>query len=73
MAKLALDGSVEGKLVVRNIGTLLSGALEQPILDADTIVAVDGVIREVGAAADGRRGSRPTWWSTPRARRWRRA
>jgi enamidase len=52
MAKLALDGSVKGKLVVRNIGTLLSGALEQPILDGDTIVAVDGVIREVGAAQE---------------------
>jgi enamidase len=52
MAKLALDGSVTGKLVVRNIGTLLSGALEQPILDGDTIVAVDGVIREVGAAQE---------------------
>jgi enamidase len=52
MAKLALDGSVKGKLVVRNIGTLLSGALEQPILDGDTIVAVDGVIREVGAARE---------------------
>src|ERR687891_1773693 len=50
MAKLALDGSVKGKLVVRNIGALLSGALEQPILDADAIVAVDGVIREVGKA-----------------------
>src|ERR687891_1049595 len=50
MAKLALDGSVKGKLVVRNIGALLSGALEQPILDADAIVAVDGMIREVGKA-----------------------
>ena len=36
------------KLVVRNIGLLLSGDLEQPILDADTLVAVDGFIRAVG-------------------------
>ena len=27
------------KLVIRNIGLILSGALEKPILDADTIVA----------------------------------
>ena len=40
------------KLVVRNIGLLLSGMLEQPILDADTIVAVDGRIAAVGRAKD---------------------
>jgi len=38
------------KLVIRNIGLLLSGALEQPILEADTIVCVDGRIAEVGKA-----------------------
>ncbi len=52
MAKLAADGSVKGKLVVRNIGTLLSGALERPLLDADTIVAVDGRIAAVGLAGE---------------------
>ena len=52
MAKLALDGSVKGKLVIRNIGTLLSGALERPLLDADSIVAVDGRISAVGRAGD---------------------
>lgn len=36
------------KLVIRNIGLLLSGDLDHPILDADTVVAVDGVIQEVG-------------------------
>jgi enamidase len=36
------------KLVIRNIGTLLSGDLAKPVLDADTIVAVDGRIAEVG-------------------------
>ncbi len=50
MATLATDGLPKGKLVIKNIGTLLSGALERPILDADTIVAVDGVIRAVGNA-----------------------
>src|SRR5690606_12273260 len=38
------------KLVIRNIGTLLSGDLARPVLDADTIVAVDGRIAGVGKA-----------------------
>jgi len=38
------------KLVIRNIGLLLSGDLGQPILEADTIVCVDGRIAEVGKA-----------------------
>jgi enamidase len=41
-----------GKLVVSNIGLLLSGALEAPILDADTIVAENGRITAVGRRAD---------------------
>ena len=52
MATPAPEGPPKGKLVIRNIGTLLSGALERPILDADAIVAVDGVIRAVGKAKD---------------------
>lgn len=36
------------KLVIRNIGLLLSGDLDYPILDADTVVAVDGVIQTLG-------------------------
>src|SRR6202140_1753348 len=40
------------KLVIRNIGLLLSGALEKPILDADTIVAVNGKITAIGRAKD---------------------
>ena len=36
----ASDGP--SKLVIRNIGLLLSGDLASPILDADTVVAVDG-------------------------------
>jgi enamidase len=52
MATLAADGPPKGKLVIKNIGTLLSGELKRPILDADTIVAVDGLIRAVGKAKD---------------------
>src|SRR4051794_24541928 len=40
------------KLVIRNIGLLLSGMLEKPILDADTIVAENGRITAVGRASD---------------------
>jgi enamidase len=40
------------RLVIRNIGLLLSGDLENPILDADTVVAVDGRITAVGKEKD---------------------
>jgi len=40
------------KLVVRNIGMVLSGALESPIIEADTLVAVDGRISQFGAEKD---------------------
>ncbi len=40
------------KLVIRNIGLILSGAMERPILDADTIVAINGKISAVGRAKD---------------------
>jgi len=36
------------RLLIRNIGLLLSGDLENPILDADTVLAVDGKISAVG-------------------------
>jgi len=42
----------KGKLVVLNIGLLLSGDIDKPILDADTVVAVDGVITAVGKQND---------------------
>ncbi|HUC60597.1 MAG TPA: amidohydrolase family protein [Alphaproteobacteria bacterium] len=44
--------SVKGKVAIKNIGLLLSGDLKRPILDADTIVAVDGKIAAVGKAKD---------------------
>src|SRR5260370_12715322 len=40
------------KLVIRNIGLMLSGAMEKPILDADTIVAENGKITAIGRARD---------------------
>jgi enamidase len=40
------------KLVIRNIGLLLSGDIEKPILDADTVMAVDGRIVAVGKERD---------------------
>ncbi len=41
-----------GKVVIRNIGLLLSGDIDQPILDADTIVINDGLIVAVGKLKD---------------------
>ncbi|HLL19967.1 MAG TPA: Enamidase, partial [Rubrivivax sp.] len=49
------DASVEGKsgkLVIRNIGLLLSGDIDKPVLDADTIVVHDGLITAFGKEAD---------------------
>jgi enamidase len=51
MAEAAATGQ-SGKVVIRNIGLLLSGDIDQPILDADTIVVHDGLITAVGKAKD---------------------
>jgi enamidase len=40
------------KLVIRNIGLLLSGDIKNPVLNADAIVAVDGRISTVGREKD---------------------
>ena len=63
----AADSGIKGKLVVRNIGTLLSGALDRPVLDADTIVAAGRPDhrRRQGRTISTREA--PTSWSTPRA------
>lgn len=42
----------DDKLVVRNIGLLLSGDLNRPVLDADTVVAIGGKIASVGRFKD---------------------
>jgi enamidase len=52
MSHDAPAGAAPSKLVIRNIGLMLSGALEKPILDADAIVAVNGFITAVGKAGD---------------------
>jgi enamidase len=44
--------SNKGKLVIKNIGLLLSGDINNPILDADTIVAIDGKITSIGKEKD---------------------
>ena len=46
------DTSVPGKLVIENIGLILSGDLNNPILNGDTIIAIDGKIHAVGLAKD---------------------
>ncbi|MCV2865621.1 amidohydrolase family protein [Albidovulum sediminicola] len=40
------------KLVIRNIGLMLSGKLEQPIYDADCLIATDGRISDWGRETD---------------------
>lgn len=47
-----VKSNVQNRLVIRNIGLLLSGDLARPILDADTVVAVDGKITAVGKQKD---------------------
>ncbi|CAG1000098.1 enamidase [Burkholderiales bacterium] len=51
MADPAASGT-SGKVVIRNIGLLLSGDIDRPILDADTIVAQGGRIVAVGREPD---------------------
>ncbi len=45
-------GETPQKLVIRNIGLILSGKLEQPILDGDCVVAIDGRIADFGYEKD---------------------
>jgi len=40
------------RLLIRNIGLLLSGDLKKPILDADTVLAMDGKIAAIGRQKD---------------------
>ncbi len=40
------------KLVIRNIGLLLSGKMEAPILEADCLIAIDGKISAIGYEKD---------------------
>ncbi|MHB1304959.1 MAG: amidohydrolase family protein [Acidiphilium sp.] len=52
---MAMSPGIEaqkGRMVIRNIGLVLSGRLEAPILDADTLVAEGGRIVGVGRRKD---------------------
>ena len=40
------------KLVIKNIGMILSGKIEEPILDGDCLIALDGKIHAWGAEKD---------------------
>jgi enamidase len=52
MAIEASNAPFKGKLVITNLGLVLSGDLHAPILDADTIIALDGRISAIGRARD---------------------
>jgi enamidase len=49
---MAGDELAKSKVAVRNIGLILSGRLEAPILEGDCVVAVDGLITAVGRSKD---------------------
>ena len=51
MAQAAAEEK-SGKVVIKNIGLLLSGDLDRPILVADTVVVQDGIITAVGKEKD---------------------
>ena len=44
--------ATQNKLVIRNIGLVLSGDLDRPLLDADTVVCVGGNIAAIGKDKD---------------------
>jgi enamidase len=52
MAVEVSNAPLEGKLIVINLGLVLSGDLDRPLLDADTLIAVDGRISAIGRARD---------------------
>src|SRR5262245_57564149 len=52
MAEPTAAGGPAGKMVIRNVGLMLSGDLKRPILDADAIVADKGRIVAVGKERD---------------------
>src|SRR4030081_1946665 len=52
--------AAQTKLVIRNIGLLLSGDLDQPILDADTVVVIGDQIVSVGREKDVDRSNATT-------------
>src|SRR5689334_1846993 len=52
MAEPTAAGGPAGKMVIRNVGLVLSGDLKRPILDADAVIADKGRIVAVGKERD---------------------
>jgi enamidase len=52
-----------GKVVISNIGLMLSGDIQNPILEADTIVVNDGKIIAVGKQKDCDTEGARTWFN----------
>ncbi|MGB0967340.1 MAG: Enamidase, partial [Halocynthiibacter sp.] len=52
MAGPTKENTTKGKLVIKNIGLMLSGKMEAPIYEADCLIAVDGKISEWGYEKD---------------------
>jgi enamidase len=45
-------GATSGKVLIGNIGLMFSGDIQKPLLDADTVVVMDGRITAVGRRKD---------------------
>jgi enamidase len=45
-------GAASGKVLIGNIGLMFSGDIQKPLLDADTVVVMDGRITAVGRRKD---------------------
>jgi enamidase len=43
---------LSGKVVISNVGLMLSGDIDKPMLDADTVVVVNGLITAIGKKKD---------------------
>ena len=52
MADPSPGNAKSGKVVIQRIGLLLTGDIDRPVLDADTVVVHDGLITAVGREAD---------------------
>jgi enamidase len=52
LAETPITRRGDRKLAILNVGLILSGMLEEPMLDGDCIVAQGGVITAVGRAKD---------------------
>jgi enamidase len=48
----AANIQLSGKVVIKNVGLMLSGDIDKPILDSDAIVVQNGIITAIGKLAD---------------------